>query len=147
MYKNGLEQLGAVVEGCIHSSRLKYRLLSALPDLQAHLQGNSVILSFNEDFIVALTKACDFDDDPMHLVRAAQIVRKEMFEKKNLFDGFFKHSTEQEAVAPSLMALVRMILDGPSIKHPLHVHLEGCSFHISNPCVQQCEILSRRRFC
>ena len=53
----------------------------------------------------------------MHLVRAAQIVRKEMFEKKNLFDGSFKHSTEQEAVAPSLMAFVRMILDGPSIKH------------------------------
>ena len=53
----------------------------------------------------------------MHLVRAAQIVRKEMFEKKNLFDGSFKHSTEQEAVAPSLMVLVRMILDGPSIKH------------------------------
>ena len=117
MYKNRLEQLGVVVDGRIHSSRLKDRLLSALPDLQAHLQGNSVILSFNEDFIVALTKACDFDDDAMHLVRAAQIVRKEVFEKKNLFDGSFKHSTEQEAVAPSLMALVRMILDGPSIKH------------------------------
>ena len=82
MYKNRLEQLGAVVDGRIHSSRLKDRLLSALPDLQAHLQGNSVILSFNEDFIVALTKAYDFDDDAMHLVRAAQIVRKEVFEKK-----------------------------------------------------------------
>ena len=100
MYKNRLEQLGAVVDGRIHSSRLKDRLLSALPDLQAHLQGNSVILSFNEDFIVALTKACDFDDDAMHLVHAVQIVRKEVFVKKNLFDGSFKHSTEQEAVAP-----------------------------------------------
>ena len=109
MYKNRFEQLGAVVEGRIHSSRLKDRLLSALPDLQAHLQDNSVILSFNEDFIVALTKACDFDDDAMHLVCAAQIVRKEMFEKKILFDGSSKHSTEQEAVAPSQMALASSI--------------------------------------
>ena len=44
-------------------------------------------------------------------------MRKEIFEKKYSFDGSFENSTEQDAVAPSLMALVRMILDGPSIKH------------------------------
>ena len=53
----------------------------------------------------------------MHLVCAAQIVCKAMFEK-NSFDGSFKESSEQDAaVPPSLMALVRMILDGPSIKN------------------------------
>lgn len=100
----------------MHSSRLKDRLLSALPDLQAHYEGNNIILSFYEDFSAALRKACDFDDDAMHLVRATQIVRKKMFEKKYSFNGSFKNSTEQDAVPTSLMALVRMIFDGPSIK-------------------------------
>jgi len=66
MYKDQLQQLGVVVEGCAHSSRLKDRLLSALPDFQAHYEGNSIILSFYEDFSAALRKACDFDDDPIH---------------------------------------------------------------------------------
>jgi len=74
MYKNRLDHLGAAVEGRIHSSRLKDRLLSAIPDLKAHPQENSIILSFDEDFSSGLTKACNYDDDGMHLVRAAQIV-------------------------------------------------------------------------
>ena len=52
----------------------------------------------------------------MHLARAAQIVRKEMFEKFLLFNGSFKPTCEQDVIPPSLMALVRMILDGPNIK-------------------------------
>jgi len=62
MYKNHLEQLGAVVEGHI---RFKHRLMSAFPGLQAH---HSIVLGFDEDFSAALTKACDFDDDVMYLV-------------------------------------------------------------------------------
>ena len=49
----------------------------------------------------------------MHLVHAAQIVHKEMFEMQNSFNGSFKESSEQNAVSPSLMALARMIIDGP----------------------------------
>lgn len=39
LYKVRLEQLGVVVENCLHTTRLKNRLLSELPDLQAHYQG------------------------------------------------------------------------------------------------------------
>ena len=49
MYKTQLEQLGADVEGWMHTSRLKERLLSVLPDLQTHSQGKCIILRFNED--------------------------------------------------------------------------------------------------
>ena len=81
MYKTRLKQLGADVEGQIHTSRLKEGLLSVLPDLQAHSQGKCIILTFDEDIGSALRKACNIDDDSMHLARAAQIVHKEMFEK------------------------------------------------------------------
>jgi len=53
----------------------------------------------------------------MHLVRAAQILCNKMFEMKYSFNDSFKNSTEQDAVPTSLMALVRMIFDGPSIKN------------------------------
>jgi len=89
MYKTRLEQLGIDVGGRIHTSRLKERLLSVLLDLQAHSQqeskGKCIVLTFNEDVGPALTKACNDDDDGLHLAWAAQIVRKEMFEKKYLF--------------------------------------------------------------
>jgi len=103
MYKDRLQKLGAVVEGRAHSSRLKDRLLSVLPDLQARYEGNSIILSFYEDFSAALRKAWDFDDDAMHLVCAVQIVHNKMFEMKYSFNGCFKNSTEQDAVPTSLL--------------------------------------------
>ena len=78
MYKAQLQKLGAPVDGCIHSSRLKVRLLSVLPDLKAHSQGRDVLLTF--DVGGAIKKACDHDSDAMLLARAAQVVRKEMFE-------------------------------------------------------------------
>jgi len=71
---------------------------------------------FCEDFSATLRKACDFDHDAMHLVCAA-IVHNKMFEMKYSFNGSFKNLTEQDAVPTSLMALVRMVLDGPSIKN------------------------------
>jgi len=88
-----------------------------------HYEGNSIILSFYEYFSVALRKVSDFDDDAMHLVRAAQIVYNKMFEIKYSFNGSL---TEQDAVPTLLMALVRMILGGPSIKNQsCHVHLKN----------------------
>lgn len=121
MYKTRLEQLGAVIEGRIHTSRLKIRLLSVFPDLRAHSQGKGVILTFDDDICGALKKACDHDSDAMHLARAAQVVRREIFDRKYSFDGSFKQTSEQDAVPQSLMALVNMILDGPSIKHQSQV--------------------------
>ena len=81
IYKTRLEQLGADVEGWMHTSRLKERLLSVLPDFQAHSQGKCIILTFDEDIGSVLWKACNIDDDSMHLARTAQVMRKEMFEK------------------------------------------------------------------
>ncbi len=89
MYKTRLEQLGVVVEGRIHTSRLKTRLMSVFPDLRAHSQGKSIVLSFENDVGGALKKACNYDNDAMHLACAAEVVRKEIFEKNYIFDGSF----------------------------------------------------------
>lgn len=59
MYKTRLEQLGASVDGRIHTSRLKIRLLAVLPNLKAHSQGRDVLLTF--DVGNAIRIACDHE--------------------------------------------------------------------------------------
>ena len=73
------KQLGADVEGRIHISRLKERLLSVLPDLQACSQGKCIILTSDKDTGSALRKAWNNDDNnyAIHLAHTAQMVRKE----------------------------------------------------------------------
>lgn len=117
LHKTRLEQLGATVTNRIHTTRLKDRLLSVLPDLRAHSQGRDTLLLFEKDIGPAPKKACDHDSDAMHLVRAAQVVRREMFETTFTFDGAFQADCQKDSVTPSLLALVNMILDGANIKH------------------------------
>ena len=50
-------------------------------------------------------------------MRAAQVVRKEIFDSSFSFDGSFHENCQQDTVPPSLLALVNMILQGASIRH------------------------------
>ena len=118
LYKKRLQQLGVTVGNRIHSACLKIRLLSALPDLTTHVQGREILLTFKEDIGLALIKACDSDGDAVHLMRAAQVIRKELLNiKTKQFDGFFTSECQRDSVPSSLLALVNMIQDGPNIKH------------------------------
>ncbi|XP_041462085.1 uncharacterized protein LOC121413358 [Lytechinus variegatus] len=117
LYKTRLEQLGATINNRIHTTRLKERLLSELPELSAHSHGRDTLLLFEKDVGPALRKACERDNDAMYLVRAAQVVRREMFDTKFTFDGAFQADCQRDSVPPSLLALVNMILDGANIKH------------------------------
>jgi hypothetical protein len=62
-----------------------------------------------------LSKACEHnaDNDAVHLARAANIVRRDMFEMKNQFNG---SKCQEESVPVSLLALVAMVLNGPNIE-------------------------------
>ena len=80
LYTERLKQLGLTVEARIHTTRLKNRLLSALPDLRAHSHGGDILLSFEKDIGPALMMASHHDSDAMHLMPAAQVVRKEIFD-------------------------------------------------------------------
>ena len=118
LYKKRLQQLGVTVGIRIHSTRLKVRLLSALPDLTAHVQRRGILVTFKEDIGLALIKACDGDSDVVHLMRAAQVICKELFNIKiKQFDDFFSRECQRDSVPSSLLALVNMIQDGPNIKH------------------------------
>ena len=71
LYKKRLQQLGVTVGNRIHSTHLKITLLSAIPDLTAHVKGREILLTFKEDIGLALIKVCNGDRDAIHLMRVA----------------------------------------------------------------------------
>ena len=86
LYSNRLEQLETHATGRIYSTKLKNRIMSYFPDSDAHKEGRGVILVHNKDVGDALGKAYehDSDNDAVHLLRSANIVRRDMFKMKHL---------------------------------------------------------------
>ena len=116
-YSRLLEQLGANVPSRVNSTRLKDRLLTQIPELGAYTEGKEVKLAFTTDIGAALQFAQihDYDTEAMYLAKAAMLVRKELFAKKQCFNGTFDTECQRSAVPDLLLALVNMILEGPSI--------------------------------
>ena len=75
----------------VNSTRLKERLLAAIPDLAAHTQGKHILLVFNDAIGDAIRNALehDYDSEALHLARAAKIVRRDMFSMQQSFKGTF----------------------------------------------------------
>ena len=115
LYNKQVEQLG-FTEYEVHKTRLKERLLAHVPDLQAYKEGREMYLAFNQDIGPAIRKAIDdADDDGMHLVKAAAIERRHLFDMSYKFEGTFEEGCQESAVPDSLVALVNVILDGTNI--------------------------------
>ena len=117
MYSCLLEQLGGHVPGRVNSTRLKDRLLAQIPELGAYNEGKEVKLAFSGDIGAALhfAQSHDYDTEAMHLAKAAMLVRKELLDKKQCFNGTFDTDCQRSAVPHLLLALVNMILEGPSV--------------------------------
>ena len=90
LYQSRLEQLGVRRNRRVHSTRLKQRLLAHFPDMQSHSKGRNILLAFEEDVGEAIAKVCATDSviEAIHLARAAEIVRREMFGETKPFVGF-----------------------------------------------------------
>ena len=58
-----LDQLGTDVKGCIHSTKLKDRLLRYLQHMEAHKQGRDAVLVSNKNIGSTLRKTCKCDAD------------------------------------------------------------------------------------
>ena len=118
VYSSRLEQLGVSVAGRVNTTRLKDRLLAQIPELQAFSDGKEVKLAFSQDIGMAMEFANtnNFDTAAMYLAKAATVVRKEMFIKRQSFTGTFTPGCQERSVPDSLLALVNMILEGPSIR-------------------------------
>ena len=116
LYRERLVQLG-VSSQCVHSTRLKDRILVSFPELQAFKNGRDVLLISNEDIGSALRQACENDpeNDAYILAQAARIVRKEVVNTITQFNGTFSTSCQVRDLPQSLQTLVGMLCDGASI--------------------------------
>ncbi|CAG2215868.1 unnamed protein product [Mytilus edulis] len=117
MYGNRLEKMGAEQEGRVHSTRLKNRLLTYVPDIEAYKQGRENLLAFKDDIGPALRRACeeDFDSNYMQIYKAVKIVRSDMMATSSEFNGTFAADCQEKSVPRSLLTLVNMLLYGPDI--------------------------------
>ena len=117
LYKTRLEQLGVYVPERFNSTRLKERILRQCPALHANKKGRDVILAFENNIGTAIHYANENsrDSQAIYLAKAAQIIRKEVLSKKQSFNGRFSQHCQEEAVPDTLLALINMIIDGPSI--------------------------------
>lgn len=117
LYISRLQKLG-VNDVQVHTTRLKNRILAAIPDLRAHTEGREVLLAYDQDIGAALKQACneDFDSEALTLAKASKIIRRDVFKLKQAFNGRFPTDCQETAVPSTLTALVNMILAGPNIK-------------------------------
>jgi len=125
LYLTRLNQLNQSNFNTVNSSRLKEKLLAYYPDMRAQSDGRDVLLAFDDNLGAALSRACvgDMDEDAMHLIKAAEVVRREIFDCKWQFGTSLSHEAQLSSVPSALLCLVRMILEGPGIDvQSLHQH-------------------------
>ena len=80
---------------------MKNHLLAQIPELGAYIEGKEV--------------THDYHTEAMHLAKAAMLGRKELLDKKHCFNGTFYTDCLRSAVPHVLLALGKMILEGPSV--------------------------------
>ena len=133
LYTTRMEQLGTIMTGRVHSTKLKNRILRYFPDLEEHKQGRDLLLAFNQDLGSALQKACGQDADAIHLARAANIVRRDMLKIKTAFSGSFDTYCQEDSVPHTLTGLVGMALNGSNIRdQPNHLCIPAPTLAISH---------------
>ena len=113
-YCERLEELGLKLEGRIHSTRLKNRILSQFDDLTAYNEGREVLLVFNSDVGEALTSAAsiNYNDEGFILAKAATIIRRDILGSKHSeFEGGFSPECQESYVPASIfLPTMRTIL-------------------------------------
>ena len=77
-----------------------------------------MILTFEADVGDALLKAAEADlqDEILTLSKAANFIRRRIFERSYHFTGEFLPGCEADAVPRELVALVSMVLEGLTLK-------------------------------
>ena len=118
MYVNRLEDLG--IDKKINKTRLKVSLLEKFPEAQEQHDGKNIIIVFEEGMKNMLREALkkrDFSEDVAVLVKAAAIVRNDIFNHDHFkFSGSFPLKCQEDSLPLSLKSLVSLILNGPNLK-------------------------------
>ena len=120
LYKSRIEQLKVKVDTRINTTRLREMILAEFPDMQSYKKGRDVLMAFEKDVGAALAKAYGQETDKaaVHIARAAQIVRRQIFGEAKPFNGF-PERCQEDSVSQLLLTLMNMVLEGPSIKDQL----------------------------
>ena len=115
LYQKRLQEYGTG-PGRVHSGRLKTKLLAHFPDLQAYASGRDILLTFTDDMNSTFKEAYteSWDDEAVHLAKAARIVRRDMFHLQTEFSGPYDEHCQYSSIPETLLALMQMILQGPS---------------------------------
>ena len=118
MYSKRLSQIDPEIAQYVHPTRLKTKLLEHIPGLRAQQHGKQVLMMFDEDIGETIDVAISHvtHHDAINLVRAAQIIRKDLQRVKCDFDGSFKENNA-DIVPQTLRTLINMILEGPNIEN------------------------------
>ncbi|WAR07367.1 LOW QUALITY PROTEIN: hypothetical protein MAR_017325, partial [Mya arenaria] len=129
LYNNRMEELG--VKDSVHATRLKDKILSQIPDLSAHTskcsQGQGVIFMFNSDVANLVQEANrhrDYDLDAIHIAKAAEIVRLDMFDNVSLFNGIKDQSAKEGSDLQAALTISQMFLFN-AVKHSRHASTSG----------------------
>ena len=115
-YEETLASFG-VTDNAVNVTHLKNRILAQLPTLRAQKSGRNILLIFDEDIGIAIKSACvNGDDDAIVLLRAANILRRDMLTVNSSFTGTFNDNCQDDSVPQSLISMVCMILSGTGSK-------------------------------
>ena len=116
LYESRLREQDPEFTGKVNNTKLKERLLHFIPDLRVQTQGREIILMFDADIgeAIKIAYSQNIDEEAIHLMRTAHILRIDILEENYSFDGSFKPGCEKEVVLDCVLALVRMILNGSS---------------------------------
>ena len=117
LYQQRLQQLG-VDDPNVNSTRLKDKLSSEIPVLEAHKKGRDVLLAFSEDVGTVLSKALDYTE-AIIITKAAKILRRRMIDHKSSFCGTFHDNCVEDSIPSVLLQLISMIEHGADIKSQL----------------------------
>jgi hypothetical protein len=128
LYESRLKQFET--NSTFNRTRLKNKLLLKIPELKPFHKGREVLLVFEKDVGPALVSACDYTD-AMHLAKASEIVRREIFAEQNKFAGHFDRDSVVDYVPRCLVELVLMIEHGPDIKSQIENGLAKSDFAIA----------------
>ena len=117
-----VSRLGTLgIHKTVNKTRLNTSLLENFPDAAEQNDGQNVVIIFKkaiQGMIKDAAQQREFSEDALILAKAAEIVRKDMFNHKGFtFSGSFTKDCQESTVPASLKSLVSMLLTGVNIEN------------------------------
>ena len=120
LLKHRLTKLG-VSDTYVHSTKLNEKILRKIPDMSCLKQGKFVWFAFNVQISALIFGKLDNneqqDDEAIALLKAASILRHDMFDHGQSFNGKFAAECQTRCVPNSLMSFVHMLTRGNNIQN------------------------------